>query len=245
MNENTTAITDKSLEHSRDKNAKYTKKCYHTECHTLFYSITMLKKEERHHQQPCDSTTRIKKHYSSILRLPYVNDAFNARARKILTRNGLDGVRIANPRPVTLQQLAARQPSQEPCKICKCPVRFSQVENLPDSRLCVACTKSNVVYQAICSLCTASYIGSTTLAIHTRTRQHIYIIKRREVEKSALAEHYVEQHPDNTAEPNINFCAVATTREELRLLIEKAYWIQRPKPALNRKQDNMGTGFLV
>ena len=79
--------------------------------------------------------------------------------------------------------------------------------------------------------------------IYTRTRQHINIIKRREVEKSALAEHYVEQHPDNTAEPNINFCAVATTREELHLLIEKTYWIQRPKPALNRKQDNMGTGF--
>ena len=167
--------------------------------------------------------------------IPFITDSFNARAQSILQSilqlNGLDTVRIVNPRPMTMEQFTSKRQPQEKCSFRKCPIEQSNTTH---------CTRANVVYEAIRGLCPATYNGATTRAFHTRARQHSGNIRRKEIEKSALAVHFVEHHGAAVDNP-----IVTTANNELRLLIQEAYWIQRLKPSLNRKGENMGTGFLA
>ena len=73
--------------------------------------------------------------------------------------------------------------------------------------------------------------------------KHLYNIKRKEADKSALAEHCINQHQTATESPEIK--VLCSTRDGLRLRIEEAYWIRRLQPAINRKKEDMGTGFLA
>ena len=176
-----------------------------------------------------------KMQHEGILQLPFINDSFNAVARRILNRNGLDTIRITNPRLITIQQLASKKEPQATCTLRKCPIQPPQT----------ACTTSHVVYEVTCLICMATYIGSTARALHTRAREHLYNIKRKEADKSALAEHYIKQHHTATERPEIKFKVLCSTRDGLRLRIEEAYWIRRLQPAINRKKEDMGTGFLA
>ena len=46
--------------------------------------------------------------------------------------------------------------------------------------------------------CTATYTGSTTRALHTRAREHLYTIKSKD-SSLALGEHYQLHHPNDAA----------------------------------------------
>ena len=162
-------------------------------------------------------------------------NSFNAVARRILNRNGLDTIRITNSRPITIQQLASKKEPQATCTLRKCPIQPPQI----------ACTKSHVVYEVTCLICMATYLGSTARALHTRAREHLYNIKRKKADKSALAEHYINQHHTATESPKIKFKVLCSTRDGLRLRIKETYWIRRLQPAKNRKEEDMGTGFLA
>ena len=187
------------------------------------------------HPKKQRSKKKEKQRYAGILRLPFINNSFNAVARRILNRNGLDTIRITNSRPITIQQLASKKEPQATCTLRKCPIQPPQT----------ACTKSHVVYEVTCLICMATYLGSTTRALHTRAREHLYNIKRKKADKSALAEHYINQHHTATESPKIKFKVLCSTRDGLRLRIEETYWIRRLQPAINRKKEGMGTGFLA
>ena len=45
--------------------------------------------------------------------------------------------------------------------------------------------------------------------------------------------------------PSLNFRILQQCRDELRLHIEEALEIQRHRPQLNRRDEDMGTGFLI
>ena len=77
---------------------------------------------------------------------------------------------------------------------------------------------------------------------HDRAREHIYMIKNKD-DGSALGEHYVTDHPD-TKEPLITFKVLRKNRDLLHLHIEEAMAIKQANPALNRRQEDLGTGFL-
>ena len=141
-------------------------------------------------------------------------------AQSILQRNGLDTVRIVNPRPMTMEQFTSKRQPQEKCSFRKCPIEQSNTTH---------CTRANVVYEARCGLCPATYIGATTRAFHTRAREHLGNITRREIEKSALAEHFVKHHDAAVDNPIVTFRTLATAKNELCLWIQEAYWIQRLK----------------
>ena len=204
------------------------------------YPQRWIKRESQRQQRNRDTTsstkTKTKKKFDSVLHLPFITDSFNARAQSILQRNGLDTIRIINPRPMTMEQFTSKRQPQEKCSFRKCPIEQSNITH---------CTRANVVYEARCGLCPATYIGATTRAFHTRAREHLGNIRRREIEKSALAEHFVKHHDAAVDNPIVTFRTLATAKNELRLWIQEAYWIQRLKPSLNRKGENMGTGFLA
>ena len=114
--------------------------------------------------------------------IPFVSDKFNHGVQRLLDKHKIDA-RLCNPRGRTILQTTARsRPSQtKPCKSGKC--------GAPE-----ICHRSNVVYQATCTLCGSSYIGMTTRALHTRALEHIAGARKHSL-KSAFGEHYKTKHP--------------------------------------------------
>ena len=138
-----------------------------------------------------------------------------------------------NAKPKTIEQISSKPKPSQVCRLRKCPIKDH----------CQDCTKTHVVYEARCNLCPNNYIGSTTVALHYRARQHIYAIRRCD-NTYALGEHFTKDHRDTA--PSVMFRVVEScSQDELRLRIAEAYWIKKLAPTLNRKTEHMGTGFLV
>ena len=138
--------------------------------------------------------------------------------------------RLVNKRGTTLLQLSSKHDKPElPCRSKSCPAP-------------AICQQSNIVYSATCLLCDKTYIGMTTRHLHDCAREHINKIKNKDG-GSALGQHYVTDHPD-TKEPSITFKVLRKNRDLLRLHIEEAMAIKQANPALNRRQEDLGTGFL-
>ena len=116
-----------------------------------------------------NATQKLKKpkSFDAVLRLPFINDAFNPKFRAILRRNNLSNVRLVNPRPTTIQQLAAKPKAKPQRKLRKCPINDT----------CPNCTAAYVVYEATCEICKATDIGETTRPLHIRAREHFYSIR--------------------------------------------------------------------
>ena len=85
-------------------------------------------------------------------------------------------------------------------------------------------------------------IGMTTPALRTRALEHIAGARKHSL-KSAFGEHYKTKHPKMA--PSLNFRILQQCRDELRLHIEEALAIQRHRPQLNRRDEDMGTGILI
>ena len=127
--------------------------------------------------------------------------------------------RLVNPKPKTIEQISSKPKPSQVCRLRKCPIKYH----------CQDCTKTHVVYEARCNLCPNNYIGSTTVALHYRARQHIYAIRRCD-NTYALGEHFTKDHRDTA--PSVMFRVVEScNQDELRLRIAEAYWI-RPLPKM-------------
>ena len=82
----------------------------------------------------------------------------------------------------------------------------------------------------------------TTRRLHERAREHVAAVKRRS-KTSALGEHYCREHTAANGGIAISFEIVGHERNILRLHIEEALAILKYKPELNRRQEDLGTGF--
>ena len=176
----------------------------------------------------------VDKPQSLVLRVPYINDGFNARIRACLERNKIEA-RLVNPRPPTILQRSRKlkKSSQQRCSMRNCPIPYLE------------CTTSYVIYEGTCQHCQEenSYIGSTMQQLHHRVQQHIRAAAEHDF-SSAFGEHYYRRH--RSLKPDILFKIISRTgRDELRLRIQEAYEIQRRSPKLNRRTEELGTGFIA
>ena len=78
--------------------------------------------------------------------------------------------------------------------------------------------------------------------LHNRAREHVTSAKQHSA-SSAFGEHYLAEHPSDS--PKIGFRILAGHHDNLRLHIEEAMAIKQLKPELNRRQEELGTGFLL
>ena len=165
---------------------------------------------------------------SFSFRFPFVTDAFNNGIQQLFEKYEIPA-RLVNPRGQTLLNLAQeRMPSQRPCRSSICPQPS-------------ICQRSSVVYEATCQLCGRSYIGMTSRRLHDRMREHMASARKKD-EKTAFGVHYEAEHPKQ--KPKISFSVLFHQRDELRLHVEEAMAIKSRKPELNRRQEELGTGFL-
>ena len=198
------------------------------------YPEKSLRPEHQLRQKRTTTTTTTKKsQFNSVLKIPYVNEIFNSHVRACLKRNGFSRTRLVNPKPETIEQISSKPKPSQVCRLRKCPIK----DHFQD------CTKTHVIYEARCNLCPNNYIGSTTVALRYRARQHIYAIRRCD-NTYALGEHFTKDYRDTA--PSVMFRVVKSCgQDELRLRIAETYWIKKLAPTLNRKTEHMGTGFLV
>ena len=163
-------------------------------------------------------------------RLPFINNRLNTEVRRALQRHNINA-RIVHPRPRTLLQLAQPKPQPYECKLRSCPIKH------------LRCTARFVVYELTCQLCKDTYIGSTTRALHDRAKEHITAAKTHN-RSLAIGEHYFTFH--RAKEPQLQFRIIRfTEKDELRLRIHEATIIQRLAPAMNRRKEETGVGFLA
>ena len=83
----------------------------------------------------------------------------------------------------------------------------------------------------------------TTRRLHERAREHVAAAKQRS-KTSALGEHYWREYTTANGDIALSFEIVRHERNNLRLHIEEALAILKYKPELNRRQEDLGTGFL-
>ena len=166
-------------------------------------------------------------------RMSYENlsEEFIGRIRYLLKVHKIDA-RIVNATPKTIEQHASqKQKNVVICTMCKCPMKSAK------------CTSCYVVYEDLCKICNSSCVGSTGRQVHTRCQEHLRAAMKHDP-TSAFGQHYHQQHPQHS--PNITFSILQhTARDELRLRISEAYWIRKLQPRINRKVEDMGTGFLA
>ena len=137
---------------------------------------------------------------------------------------------MVNSREPNIQQLASHPKA---ATRTSCTSKSCQIRHL--------CQQKGVVYEAKCNLCGDKYIGQTARALHDRAREHITAAKNR-TNNSALGRHYEERHPADP--PSISFKILDRSRDELRLKIKEALAIKTRRPELNRRKEEMGTGYL-
>ena len=65
---------------------------------------------------------------------------------------------------------------------------------------------------------------------------------RKKDEKTAFDVHYAAE--DLKQKPKLSFSVLSYQRDELRLHVEEAMAIKSRKPELNRRQEELGAGFL-
>ena len=164
------------------------------------------------------------------MKIPFVSDSFNQKVTGLLRKHNIPA-KLVNERGRSLKEIVKpKRQSKTTCKCKDCPAKGF-------------CQKSNVVYAATCSICQDMYIGMTTRLLHERAREHLAAARNHSA-SSAFGEHYRDTHPK--MKPEIMFSIITRTHgsNSLYLHIEEAMAIQKLKPALNRRLENTGTGFL-
>ena len=72
-------------------------------------------------------------------------------------------------------------------------------------------------------------------------RDHVAAARRKD-ESTEFGAHFKHEHPKS--KPKISFSILSQQRDELRLHVEEAMAIKTRQPVLNRRQEELGTGFL-
>ena len=169
--------------------------------------------------------------YNFVYKIPFVSDAFNRDVNRILQRHNIPA-RLTNHRHKNIQALTKRTSLTQPttCKSESCAVGRR-------------CQERFIVYKATCRQCGSTYIGQTTRTLHDRVRKHVLSAKKKDT-VSALGIHYREKHPQHQM-PSIAFTIIdRAENDELRLKIKEALAINDLRPDLNRRIEDMGTGYL-
>ena len=84
----------------------------------------------------------------------------------------------------------------------------------------------------------------TTRTLHERAREHMNAANKHTC-ASVFGDHYANIHPHETQ--NITFVTLKRVRrnDDLHLHKEEAIAINKYNPKLNRREENIGAGFLL
>jgi hypothetical protein len=168
---------------------------------------------------PCSSSRTTGRGFF-YLKLPFLSDTVNHKLKRIFLSEGIN-IRLAQ-RGFSLRDALKHRRESLPCHLRDCPL---------ESALCM---RKNIVYELKCSVCSATYIGSTIRALHVRVREHI----TRSV--SSVFQH-LRRCNTNRFETTI----IASDPDEANLRLREAMLIRQHCPSINsRAESEELAGFL-
>ena len=161
---------------------------------------------------------------------PFITDQFNRGANQLLEKHNI-AARLVNLQSTMLSDLTKkrRKTCSDDCQAKLCPA--------PE-----VCRKSHDVYLATCDLCGKRYVGITVRQLHARAFGHLRAANQRQ-EHTAFGDHYKTGHKEKD-KPKPFFQIISQNHDDRQLHIEEAPAIKTLKPELNKRQEEMGTGFL-
>ena len=146
------------------------------------------------------------------VKLPYISERLNYRITNIFRKENIP-VRIAH-RSHTLRRALSHNSTERTCTRDKSPISNTKL-----------CLRRNAVYQITCKNC----IGSTTLSIHDRIREHL------NNNNSSVKKHI--SLCQNKGYKDIKIKTIVYENDPANLRLFEAFYIRKCKPALNSREE--------
>jgi hypothetical protein len=159
------------------------------------------------------------------LSIPFISDAVNRRIQKSVKDLG-HNVRITH-KSVNLSNILYKPILHPPTRNANCNLNGCKIN---DAKLCF---KSMVVYEAKCTRCRESYIGSTKKFFHTRIHQHFH------QRTSQIYQH------NSICKGQWTFKLRWRENSLQSLRWAEAILLKKEKPGLNRREEGGLMSFLV
>ena len=163
--------------------------------------------------------------------MPFVSDVLNNKIQHTLQKHDIPTT-LVNKQGLTVERFVTSDKGNHKSQC-------TGMKECPEPDIC---HQSSMVYRASCSLCHNTYIGPTIRQLHGRVHEHMRTAKKKD-DTSALGEHYSNQHPP--ARPDNLFRDLDRCQDALHLHIKEAMAIQKLRPTLNRRDEDIDSEFLV
>jgi hypothetical protein len=178
---------------------------------------------------------RRKDESKTTLTIPFISRSFTNDIRRAVQRSNLNVRIVQQPQASLKNLLVESRPYDKTCKdVKKCLV--CRTSSVP-----VQCSQKDTVYQVTCNLCGAIYIGETSRPLVTRFQEHYRSASNptaKSYQNMAFSKHYNDQHP--RVKPNLSVKVLKKTKGSLQRKITEALFIQKLKPDLNGKYEQLG-----
>jgi hypothetical protein len=186
-------------------------------------------------------TTQKQKESLPTLTIPYVSSGFTNDIKRAVKRSNLNVRIIQRPQSSLKNLLVESRPHDKSCKdVSKCPICHN-------SSIPVQCSQKDVVYLINCDLCGRGYVGETSRPLVVRYKEHYRSAANPTApsyKNMAFSRHYIECHPGQ--EPKLTVKILKKTSGSLDRKITEALFIQKLKPDLNNKYEQLSVAnFLV
>ena len=151
---------------------------------------------------------------------PYIDDKTDRRINHIFKHNNLN-VRIYR-RSHTLRQRFQKQRTAPTCNKNKCPLNNPKL-----------CNRKMCVYNAKCTKCKQTYIGSTIRALHTRASEHD------SDHNSSIYKH------KSICKSKFEYSIITTATDITKLRFLEAIHIKSNTPQINSKEESNELNHLI
>ena len=205
------------------------------------YPQHAIQAAKHHASTPRPSSTRQRQQsYTSIIKLPFVNDRLARDVRRTVRSFSKD-VRVVFQSGRSLRDMLVSSSLSRP----ECPkevYKKRRGRGRPvECRACDAgmesgqCLSQDVIYSMLCALCAEEYVGETERTARKRFEEHCREAKAQALE-TPWGEHYAEHHPQQaiTSTPITNASILAKQSSLVNRRIREAMFIRDKRPSVNR-----------
>lgn len=169
------------------------------------------------------------------LTIPFITERMSRKIKAAISNTNLE-IRLIETPGKTLKEILSTNKSSTNTIFCQ-----KKTCNATDQLRNINCKRRGIIYELTCTQCNSKYIGETGRPLHTRMAEHDRHIRLQHEYQSAMAAHWLHQHPTQCGEPGSHFTIkildseISTTKRK----IKEAMYIEKFKPKINILKDTV------